>query len=57
MLHALLEVYGDQILVLQHDGFAIYDRVNTDEMEEIVLRATGFEMPVTREQLVLEGIR
>lgn len=57
MLHALLEVYGDQILVLQHDGFAMFGRVETDEMQQIVYRATGFEMPVTREQLVLEGIQ
>jgi len=57
MLHAVLEVWGDQILVIQHDGFAMPEFVNPEELEQLVLRETGFEMPVTHKRLVLEGMQ
>jgi hypothetical protein len=57
MLHAALKVYGPRVLVIQHDGFTLPHFVNPDEVKDLVLRKTGFEMPVSHQRLVLEGLQ
>ena len=53
LLHVVIEEYGKDILIIQHDGFALADYVDPAEIETILSNRTGFEMPVTHEQLTL----
>jgi hypothetical protein len=55
LLHVVIEEYGKDILIIQHDGFALVDYVDPVEIETILSNRTGFEMPVTHEHLTLPG--
>jgi hypothetical protein len=55
LLHVVIEEYGNDILIIQHDGFALADYVNPAEIETILFDRTGFDMPVTYEHLTLPG--
>jgi hypothetical protein len=55
LLHVVIEEYGKNILIIQHDGFALADYVDPAEIETILFDRTGFDMPVTYEHLTLPG--
>jgi hypothetical protein len=55
LLHVVIEEYGKDIRIIQHDGFALADYVDPAEIETILSDRTDFDMPVTYKHLTLPG--
>lgn len=53
LLHVVLEQYGDHVLLLQHDGFALSKYVDRREIAAEISYRTGIDMPITHEKLGL----
>ncbi|MFC1688211.1 hypothetical protein ACFL07_00950 [Pseudomonadota bacterium] len=56
LLHIVIKEYGKDILIIQHDGFALADYVDPAAIGTILSDRTGIDMPVTYEQLTLPGL-
>ena len=50
ILHIALELFGDNILLLQHDGFSTQNRIDTDLIITRVSEELGFNMTYTTTQ-------
>lgn len=50
-LNAMIERYGSEIVLLQHDGWTSKTRLDVDEIERLVQERTGFSLKVSEELL------
>lgn len=50
-LKAVLQTYGDQILLPMHDGWISRTRLNVPEIEDLLKKVTGFRLLVEEKQL------
>lgn len=50
-LKAILESHGDKILLPMHDGWVSKTRLNVDELEKLIEKATGFQLRIEEKQL------
>ena len=55
MLGAVRQIYGDKILLLQHDGFASLVKLDTGKMEQAILTATGYKMAIEESRIALDA--
>jgi hypothetical protein len=55
LLHCVIAEYGDDILIIQHDGFTASRHIEPNEIEALISYQTGIEMPVSYEALTLSG--
>jgi len=53
LLHLMLAEYGSDMLIIQHDGFAMSHYVDPVEMEATILYLAEYEMPMTHDKLTL----
>lgn len=53
MLHIALDLYPEQIVLLQHDGFATSERINSRKISSEIKKQTGFDMALSEEQIHL----
>lgn len=44
ILHCVIETYGNQIVLLQHDGFIASSRLDVDSLSSMVKDRTGFDV-------------
>lgn len=51
MLHTVVEMYQEEVLLLQHDGWTADRELDVDFIEDEIERETGFKMVVEMEQL------
>jgi hypothetical protein len=55
MLGAVRQIYGDKILLLQHDGFASSVKLDTSKMKQAILTATGYTMAIEESKIALDA--
>jgi len=55
-LNTILRHYGEQIILLQHDGWNTTNRLDVGEMELVVARDTGFEIRIEEEHLPVDNL-
>lgn len=53
MLEAVRKLYTDEILLLQHDGFASSVRLDAKKIKQTIYEATGYSMDVEEAQIAL----
>lgn len=53
MLHIALDLYPEQIQLLQHDGFATSERIDRRKISNEIKEQTGFDMALSEEQIHL----
>ena len=53
MLEVVRTLYPNQITLLQHDGFASYDRLSVKTMEDTIATQTGFVMTLEEQRLTI----
>jgi hypothetical protein len=45
-LNAVIEVYGEHLTLLQHDGFTSRVRLDVSEIEDVIYQKTGFRLTI-----------
>lgn len=53
MLEAVRRVYPDEILLLQHDGFASSEQLDSTRMMKVIYEDTGYAMQIEESQIYL----
>lgn len=52
LLHLVLYKYGDNVILLQHDGWGMQTYVEPTEIKAMITRRTGLNMPITHKILI-----
>lgn len=50
-LKSIVDVHGERLLLLLHDGFISRTRLDLDHLERLIKQATGYELRLEEEQL------
>jgi hypothetical protein len=53
MLKVVLDLYGEDIVLLQHDGFASRNRLDVGFLEQVIHQRTGYRMRLEENQIAI----
>ena len=56
VLHQMIDAYGSEMLIIQHDGFTLSSYLDRREIEAEISYSSGLEMPVTYKRLSITEI-